>query len=86
LLLYLRTERSSIVTLHFTKLFSSPDWEILIICVHHMPHKHGVVHGLGSSWADKGIVGVLPTDVTVYKAETPSYNAASEDNYMARAA
>lgn len=50
-----------------------------------MPYKHGIVHGLGSRWADKGIVGVLQSDVTVYKAKTPRYNAASEDSYVARA-
>lgn len=41
-----------------------------------MPYKHGIVPGLGSRWADKGIVGALHSDVTVYKAETPSYNTA----------
>lgn len=50
-----------------------------------MPYKHWLVHRLGSRWADKGTVGVLHSDVTVFKAETPSYNGASVDGYVARA-
>ena len=50
-----------------------------------MPYQHGIVHGLGSRWADKGIMGGLQSDVTVYQAATPSYNAASGDRYVARA-
>lgn len=37
---------------------------------------------MGSRWVEKGIMDVLLSDVTVYKAETPSYNTDSEGSYM----
>lgn len=55
------------------------------MCVHHMPYRHGIVHRLGSRWADESIAGVLQSDVTAYKEETPSCNAASDHSYMGRA-
>lgn len=50
-----------------------------------MPYKHGIKHGLSSRWADKNQVGVLQSDITVYKVETPNYDAVSEGSYVARA-